>query len=73
MIIAPMLEQVDAWVAAWLPGTEGDGIADILMGAVSPGGKLSHSWPKTMQDIPLNKESLTAEPLFPYGYGLSYP
>jgi beta-glucosidase len=39
------LSDADAWVAAWLPGTEGDGVADVLFGDYRPTGKLSHSWP----------------------------
>jgi beta-glucosidase len=39
------LTDADAWIAAWLPGTEGDGVADVLFGDYHPTGKLSHSWP----------------------------
>jgi beta-glucosidase len=42
---ANALNNADAWIAAWLPGTEGDGVADVLFGAYHPTGKLSHSWP----------------------------
>jgi beta-glucosidase len=74
MIIADVLPQADAFLAAFLPGTEGQGIADVLFGDYRPTGKLSFSWPKSMDQLPLNinlpKEKY--EPLFAYGYGMSY-
>jgi beta-glucosidase len=72
MIIEPLLEYCDAFIAAWLPGTEGQGVADVLFGDYNPTGKLSHSWPRTMSQIPLNIGDPQYDPLFPYGYGLSY-
>ena len=74
MIITDMLPQADAFIAAFLPGTEGQGIADVLFGDYEPTGKLSFSWPKSMDQLPLNinipKEKY--DPLFPYGFGMSY-
>jgi len=74
MIITDVLPQADAFMAAFLPGTEGQGIADVLFGDYKPTGKLSFSWPKTMDQLPLNvnvpKEKY--DPLFRYGFGLSY-
>ncbi|HVX66885.1 MAG TPA: glycoside hydrolase family 3 N-terminal domain-containing protein [Bryobacteraceae bacterium] len=67
MILGDVLDKADALVAAWLPGTEGDGVADVLFGAYKPTGKLSHSWPRSMAQIPDNKD-----PLFAFGYGLTY-
>ena len=72
MIITPHLDKAHAWVAAWLPGTEGDGIADVLFGDSNFTGTLPHSWPKDMSQIPINREDLSYAPLYPYGYGLSY-
>ena len=72
MIITPYLEYVDAVLAAWFPGTEGIGIADLLFGDVSPSAKLSFSWPKNMGQIPINYGNKTYDPLFPLGYGLTY-
>ena len=72
MIITPYLEHVDAVFAAWLPGTEGTGIADLLFGDVSPTAKLSFSWPRDMSQIPINYGDKTYDPLFPLGYGLTY-
>ena len=48
------------------------GGADILFGDDSPTGKLSHSWPRSMDQIPLNRNDSDYEPLFPYGFGLGY-
>jgi beta-glucosidase len=74
MIINRALPQADAFMVAFLPGTEGQGVADVLFGDYRPTGKLSFSWPKSMEQLPLNingpKESY--DPLFPFGYGLSY-
>jgi beta-glucosidase len=72
MIITPYLEHVDAVLAAWFPGTEGIGVADLLFGDVPPTAKLSFSWPKNMDQIPINYGDKTYDPLFPLGYGLTY-
>jgi len=72
MIITNIIEDCDAFIAAWLPGTEGDGIADIIFGDYKPTGKLSHSWPRSMSQIPINIGDNNYNPLFPYGYGLTY-
>jgi beta-glucosidase len=58
---------------AWLPGSEGAGITDILFGDVKPTGKLPMTWPRTMQQIPINVGDATYDPLYPFGYGLAYP
>jgi len=72
LILGDVLEAATAVVAAWLPGTEGDGVADVLFGAYKPTGKLSHSWPANMSQIPINVGDPRAAPLFPYGHGLSW-
>lgn len=72
MIIDDALSNSNAFIAAWLPGTEGDGIADVLFGDYKPTGKLPHSWPKNMKQIPINIGDVNYDPLFPYGYGLTY-
>ena len=72
MIITEELNQSKAFIAAWLPGTEGQGVADILFGDYSPSGKLPCSWPKDMDQIPVNIGDAEYDPLFEYGYGLSY-
>ena len=72
LIIDPVLQNVDAFVAAWLPGTEGQGVADVLFGDYKPTGKLSHSWPRSMAQIPVNVGDARYDPLFKYGFGLTY-
>ncbi len=70
MLINDVLSQSDAFVAAWLPGTEGQGVADVLFGDYKPTGKLSFIWPKSASQIPLSE--MKDSPLFEYGFGLSY-
>jgi beta-glucosidase len=75
LIIEPHLAKARAWVAAWLPGTEGDGVADVLFGEVAPTAKLPHSWPARMDQIPINvgdPDYASDPPLFPFGFGLGY-
>jgi beta-glucosidase len=72
VLIASHLTAADAWVAAWLPGTEGDGVADVLVGSYKPTGKLSHSWPRTQAQTNVNIGDPGYDPLFVLGYGLSY-
>ena len=64
--------KADAFVAAWLPGTEGDGVADVLFGAYKPTGKLSFTWPRTMAQVAVHRGDAGYDPLFQYGFGLSY-
>ena len=76
LVITPQMELSDAFVAAWLPGSEGDGIAEVLFGFFDFKGKLPHSWPKSVEDFngkygPNYWES-SIEPLFPIGFGLCY-
>ena len=72
MILDPVLGKCDAFVAAWLPGTEGQGVADVLFGDYKPKGKLSFSWPRSMGQIPINFGDSKYDPLFKYGFGLTY-
>ena len=72
MIISDVIGNSQAFVAAWLPGTEGQGIADVLFGDFKPTGKLPHTWPKDMAQIPVPAKDKNFEPLFPYGFGLTY-
>ena len=76
MILDSILPHADAILAAWLPGTEGDGVADVLFGKYKPTGKLSHTWPRSMAQIPINVgpngEKPKEVPLFEFGFGLSY-
>ncbi len=71
--VNPELNQSDAFVAGWLPGSEGAGIADVLIGGKTDfNGRLSFSWPKMAGQFTLNKGAANYDPLFPLGYGLSY-
>ncbi len=72
MIITDVLKNSNAFIAAWLPGTEGEGVSDVLFGNYKPTGKLSFSWPKNMKQIPINLGDKNYDPLFKYGYGLTY-
>lgn len=72
LIINEALGQCDAFVAAWLPGTEGQGVADVLFGDYRPTGKLSFSWPRSMAQIPINVGDQNYDPLFKYGFGLTF-
>ncbi|WP_028062246.1 glycoside hydrolase family 3 protein [Solirubrobacter soli] len=60
----------DAIVAAWLPGSEGEGVADTLFGARPYTGKLPVTWPKTLAQEPINIGDRHYDPLYPFGYGL---
>lgn len=71
LIIKKELELSSAFVAAWLPGSEGQGIADVLFGDYDFQGKLSFTWQKHRDENYIKGDS-PYEPLFPYGYGLSY-
>ncbi len=74
LMLHPILPYCDAVFAAWLPGTEGAGVADVLFGDYAPSGRLSHSWPHTMEQIPINHDDPVYQPLYPYGHGLtSFP
>jgi beta-glucosidase len=72
MIIEPaQLEEMDGLVEAWLPGSQGEGVADDLFGSAPYTGKLPVSWPKTLEQEPINVGEPEYDPLFPFGYGLS--
>jgi beta-glucosidase len=66
------INAADAFVAAWLPGSEGGGVADVLFGKQDFKGKLPFSWPKLATQYVLNVGDKNYDPLFAYGYGLSY-
>src|SRR5205085_926794 len=72
MIIDQILPIADAIVVAWLPGSEGAGVTDVLFGDVHPNGKLPHSWPRSADQIPINVGDATYDPLYPYAYALTY-
>lgn len=76
LVTTKQIEQSNAFVAAWLPGSEGHGIAEVLFGDYNFSGKLPHSWPKQVEDFEglfgPNFWDTGIEPLFEYGYGLNY-
>jgi beta-glucosidase len=68
-------DEVDGWdgvIAAWLPGSEGKGVTDVIFGDYNPTGRLSVTWPRNMEQIPINFGDSNYDPLFEYGFGLSY-
>lgn len=71
LIINKELEESSAFVAAWLPGSEGSGVADVLFGDYDFQGKLSFTWQKNEGENFLKGDE-DYNPLFPYGYGLRY-
>ena len=78
LYVTPEINASDAFVAAWLPGGEGGGIADVLFAkadgtaAYDFTGRLSFSWPRSPDECRLNMGDEPYYPLFSYGYGLSY-
>jgi beta-glucosidase len=72
LILVDVLTKADAIVAAWLPGSEGDGIADVLFGDYKPTGKLSFAWPRSMEQVGKHPGDAGYDPLFGLGFGLSY-
>jgi beta-glucosidase len=70
IIDPPQLERIDALVAAWLPGSEGIGVADPLFGLRGYTGKLPMTWPRSLAQEPINVGDPAYDPLFPFGYGL---
>jgi beta-glucosidase len=69
LFITDWVDEWDALVAAWLPGTEGQGVADVLFGIQPFTGKLPYTWPSQVEQLPFNFEG-EISPLFPFGYGL---
>ncbi|EPS66822.1 hypothetical protein M569_07948 [Genlisea aurea] len=71
LVIEPYVSQVDALVAAWLPGSEGQGVADVLFGDYGFTGKLSRTWFRSVDQLPMNVGDKHYDPLFPFGFGLT--
>jgi len=75
--VNPELNASTAFIAAWLPGSEGKGVADLLFTnaereiAHDFTGRLSFSWPRDPLQTPLNEGDEDYDPLFPYGFGMS--
>jgi beta-glucosidase len=73
LVVTSQLPDWRAFIAGWLPGTEGAGVADVLFGDYKPTGTLPMTWPRTATQIPINVGDATYDPLFAYGFGLTYP
>ncbi|MDX1994077.1 MAG: glycoside hydrolase family 3 N-terminal domain-containing protein [bacterium] len=72
LLIGDVLETSDAFMAAWLPGTEGQGIADVLFGLQPFTGTLPFAFPRSEAQVPLSAlEADSDGPLFPFGYGIT--
>ncbi len=72
LVIADFKDMADAILVAWLPGTEGEGITDVIFGDYKPTGKLPFSWPESDEQLPINIGDKDYKPLFPFGFGLTY-
>jgi beta-glucosidase len=72
LLVSEQIAQSHAFVAAWLPGSEADGIAEVLFGDYNFSGRLGFSWPRDASQIPINVGDADYDPLYPYGFGLSY-
>lgn len=73
LILGTLADQADAIVAAWLPGTEGQGVIDVLFGDTKPTGRLSFTWPRSMDQLPLgHNKAPAANALYSLGHGLAY-
>ncbi|MDA0242188.1 MAG: glycoside hydrolase family 3 protein [Chloroflexi bacterium] len=70
LLITEQLPLMDALVVAWLPGTEGQGVADVLGGVVPFSGRLSHAWPASEAHIPRGHGDAAEDVLWPFGAGL---
>ena len=70
LVLTDQLRQMDALVAAWLPGSQGEGVADVLFGRRPFTGRLSMTWPRALEQEPINVGDRDYDPLFPYGWGL---
>ncbi|KAJ8439718.1 hypothetical protein Cgig2_009542 [Carnegiea gigantea] len=71
LVMEPYLTSIDALVAAWLPGTEGKGVTDVLFGDYTFTGKLPRTWFRTVDQLPMNVGDKNYDPLFPFGFGLT--
>ncbi|KAK8951271.1 Beta-xylosidase/alpha-L-arabinofuranosidase 2 [Platanthera zijinensis] len=70
VVMEPYVPSIDALVAAWLPGSEGQGVADVLFGDYGFTGTLPRTWFKSVDQLPMNVGDKHYDPLFPFGFGL---
>ncbi|VAI21939.1 unnamed protein product [Triticum turgidum subsp. durum] len=71
LVVEPYIGAMDAFVAAWLPGSEGQGVTDVLFGDYGFSGKLARTWFKSVDQLPMNVGDKHYDPLFPFGFGLT--
>lgn len=71
IVIEPYISSIDALVAAWLPGSEGQGVTDMLFGEYEFTGKLPRTWFRTVDQVPMNVGDPQYDPLFPFEFGLT--
>jgi hypothetical protein len=71
LVVEPYIGAIDAFVAAWLPGSEGQGVADVLFGDYGFTGKLPRTWFRSVDQLPMNVGDEHYDPLFPFGFGLT--
>jgi beta-glucosidase len=72
LIINEVLDRADAFVAAWLPGSEGQGVTDVLFGDHPATGRLSFTWPDSLDDLPAGNGSIQNNVRFRIGDGLTF-
>jgi beta-glucosidase len=70
LIVTDQLAEIDALVASWLPGSQGEGVADVLFGRQPFTGRLPQTWPRSLAQEPINIGDRDYRPLYPYGWGL---
>ncbi|CAN6471398.1 unnamed protein product [Victoria cruziana] len=70
LVVEPLLDYMEGFVAAWLPGTECDGITDVIFGDYEFHGTLSRTWFRSTDQLPMNVGDSNYDPLFPFGFGL---
>ncbi|KAL5830703.1 hypothetical protein ACOSQ3_016121 [Xanthoceras sorbifolium] len=71
VVIEPYIDEIDGLVAAWLPGSEGQGVADVLFGDYGFKGKLPRTWFRNVDQLPMNVGDSNYDPLFSFGFGLT--
>ncbi|XP_020574327.1 uncharacterized protein LOC110020528 isoform X1 [Phalaenopsis equestris] len=71
VVIEPYIGLIDSLIAAWLPGSEGQGVADVLFGDFGFTGKLPRTWFRSVDQLPMNVGDMHYDPLFPFGFGLT--